>query len=151
MEQNLNIQDWKLMESHEESVTSHRSSLRVRNILRLGLSKGSNWVGVFYLLHLTTETSRFRNVVIILPRTPDDGKCPKIQQFYENFLAFHQSEQTYSSRVDWNMPRPLPSTSFPTHHALFALPFGVLYFEPLMASLNKSRTHVHTHTHTYNI
>jgi hypothetical protein len=48
--------------------------------LRLALSKGSNWVGVFSPLHLRTETDPVSETSCFLFSTiPDDERSPKIQ------------------------------------------------------------------------
>jgi hypothetical protein len=47
--------------------------------LRLALSKGPNWVGVF-LSHLKTETDPVSETSCpLLPKIPEDGKSPKPQ------------------------------------------------------------------------
>jgi hypothetical protein len=47
--------------------------------LRLALSKGPNWVGVFSS-HLRTETDPvFETLCFLVSRIPDDGKSPKTQ------------------------------------------------------------------------
>jgi hypothetical protein len=56
--------------------------------LRLALSKGVNWVGVF-LSRLKTEIDAVSETSCpILPRIPDDGKSPKPQLFCESFSKY---------------------------------------------------------------
>jgi hypothetical protein len=45
--------------------------------LRLGLSKGLNWVGVFSPTSLEDGDRSFRNVMFLFLRVPDDGKKSK--------------------------------------------------------------------------
>jgi hypothetical protein len=69
--------------------------------LRLALSTGPNWVGVFSPPSPEDgNRSSFRNVAFLLPRTPNDGKVQKKQQFCEKWTwKWSRPVCKYSPRI----------------------------------------------------
>jgi hypothetical protein len=56
--------------------------------LRLAISKGPSWAGVFSLLHLRTETDPVSEMSCFqFCRIPDDGKSPETQWFCNSIIT----------------------------------------------------------------